>query len=191
MRFFIIMMSALLVASCAPTFQLKQTGQSSMWNSYSVATSEDINELKNDKAVMWTQDGPILERVEFWAPVSDGEKLPLIFNPGNEERAGTFRSDMTPEEVVELVRNGFSLTASTPTFIGNLQPMSFGGAPGYLIDVNLSAKDGSDFMGNLLFATVGGKLMTVFFVARETHYYETRRPYFDGVVNSIKLPGAA
>tara|TARA_R110000772_G_scaffold220969_2_gene331382 strand:- start:25 stop:600 length:576 start_codon:yes stop_codon:yes gene_type:complete len=191
MRLLIILLSTFLIASCAPMFQLKQTGQSSMWNSYSVATSENINELKNDKSVMWTQDGPILERVEFWVPVSDGEKLPLIFSSGNETRAGTFRSDMTPEEVVELVRNGFFLTTLTPTFIGNLQPASFGEAQGYLIDVNLSAKDGSDFQGNLLFATVDGKLMTVLFIAQETHYYETRRPYFDKVVNSIKISGAA
>lgn len=191
MRHFIILLLTLTIASCAPTFQLKQTGQSSMWNSYSVVTSEYINELKTDKSVMWTQDGPILERVEFWAPISDGEKLPFVFIGGNEERAETFRSDMTPEEIVELVRNGFSLTPSTPTFIGNLQPASFGDRQGYLIDLNLSSKDGSDYKGNLLFATINGKLMAVFFAARETHYYKARRPYFDSVVQSIRVSGDA
>ncbi|MFC4273000.1 hypothetical protein GQF03_07400 [Sneathiella chungangensis] len=187
MRLLIILLLTLTIASCAPTFQLKKAGQGTMWDSYSVATSEDINELKAERSVMWTQDGPILERVEFWAPVANDNKLPLIYAPGNDERAGKFRSDMTPEEIVELVRNGFSLTVSTPTFIGNLQPVPFGDLQGYMIDVNLSTKDGADFKGKLLFATMEGKLMVIFFAARETHYYEARLPYFNNIVHSIKL----
>jgi|TARA_R110002072_G_scaffold93707_2_gene207638 hypothetical protein len=188
MRVFIILLFSLVVASCVPTFQLKKTDQATtMWNSYSVTTSENINELKSENSVFWTQDGPILERIEFWEPVSDGETLPLAYMSGNEAQADRFRADMTPEEVVELLRNGFSLMPLTPTFFGNLQPMPFGDKPGYLMDVDLSAKDGSDFKGNILFTTHQDRLMVIYFTARETHYYETRRPYFDAVVQSITL----
>lgn len=188
MKFIQMLAIALLLSACIPSFKLLKTGDAKMWDSYTVSTPEDINELRSDKAVLWTQDGNILESIEFWKPVVSGDKLPVAFFPvSNKDKAGSFRADMTPEEIVEVISDSLSLTQFSLSNISNLRPAQFGTKSGYLTDVRLALTDGSNFRGHVLFTVFDDKLWIIYYMTRRTHYYDARKPVFDSVIRSIQF----
>ncbi len=187
MKKIVLLITLLAVSGCIPSFQLKGKGEARMWDSYSVAVTEDVNELKTGTSILWTQDGPILEAIEFWKPLADGDSLPLNYTPSNADKAPAYRADMTPEEVVEMIRGSFALTALTPTKVDHLRPADFGTKQGYRVDLALSSASGDDFLSEVLFASDGKKLYALYFNGRATHYFEARKPVFDQIVSSIQF----
>lgn len=187
MKKILALMALCTIVGCAPSFTLKEAGKAKIWNSYTVAVVEDVNELKTDNSILWTKDGPILETIEFWKPLSPGDQLPLNFRPGSEEKVPEFREDMTPEEVVEFIRSSFSSTPLIPTNIDGLRPMDFGTKTGYLVDLELSSQKGDDFKSQILFTNSDGKLYALYLNGRATHYFEARKPVFDEIVSSIQF----
>ena len=181
------LMAILMIASCMPSFQLKKMGNTKIWDSYTVAVEEDINELKTEKSILWTQNGPILEMIEFWKPLSSGDTLPINFSPKNGKKAPTYRADMTPEEIAELIRASFSLSPLVLTSMGDLKPQKFGSKPGYRVNLNLSSQKGDDFRSEILFSSIENRLYAIYLSGRSTHYFQARKPVFDRIIASIQF----
>jgi len=186
MKKILVLAVALLMTGCQTTKLLK-VGDSKMWDSYTVATSEDINVMKMGSYVTWTQYGRILVLVQFWRPVEDGRSLPFIYPFGKDEKAPKFKSSMSPDEVVEIYRSGITLTGKVVTKVSELAPVNFGTKQGYRFDLNSSSPKGVDFRSQIVFTLEGGKLYMVDFTANATHYFELRSPFFETAVASIQF----
>jgi len=189
MRKFVALAIMLALAGCAQSFQLQKAGRSSMWKSYSVATSEDINELVSEQAVAWSQYGPILEIVNFWKPVKEGAVLPFTYRAGNAAKAPKYRSGMSPEEIIEIYRTSVGLTGRVITATSRLQPIQIGAQQGYQFDMESSSPDGMDFKSRILFAVVVDELYLIDLTANATHYFTSRLPAFDMMVSTIEFNG--
>jgi hypothetical protein len=187
MRLLIILACAIIVSACN-TYQVPKAGSAKLWSSYQVTVPENINQLKQDHVVLWTQDGPLLDNIEFLKPISDGSKLKLNFQPANNsEKAGEFRADMTPEEIIEFLDDSLSLTSLPSHELTNLRPANFGSKTAYMVDWASSTPEGANYQGNILFTVDDNKLWLVLFKAFKTHYFENRKPVFDSVVKSIQF----
>ncbi len=178
---------ALLLASCQ-TYEVPKAGSTKLWSAYQVSVPENINQLKDTNVVLWTQDGPLLDSIEFFAPIADGKKLPIVYKPANnKEKAGRFRADMTPEEVVEFLGDSLSLSGLPSNKFTGLRPATFGSKAAYIVDLSSSNAEGANYDGHVLFVVEDAKLWIVFFRAFKTHYYSSRKPVFDEVIKSIQF----
>lgn len=181
------LMSVVLVTGCIQSYQLLKSGDTKMWNSYTVATSENINELKTNNFVSWSQYGPLLEQIRFFKPIADGDKIPFTYKNENAAKVPSFRTGMTPEEVVEIYRSSVTLGGSILTAVSDLEPVTVGNAQGYAFEAKLSSPKGKDFKGKVIFSERAGKLYLIELGAHATHYYDSRLGFFDGVITSIKF----
>jgi len=175
-----------IVAGCINTAQLKKAGNVKPWNSYSVALSEDINEYRQSETIIWTRYSVGLERVDFMKPVKDGGKIPFAIAPQKSEPAPKYRKDMTPEEIAEFVRDSIAYANSIPQEWTDLRPASFGTKQGYAFNMEFSNAEGDDYKAEFLFTTEMGHLDMIVFHGRRLHYYDHRKPFFDGIVSSLQ-----
>ncbi|MFT6557383.1 hypothetical protein [Sneathiella sp.] len=176
----------LVTTACVPAFTLKTPGEAKPWKTYSVSLQEETNELVTDKTIAWTKYGLALDVIEFWRPVKEGESVPVLYSPANADKAPTFRADMTPEEILELIHGSLRLTELVPGRFTNLRPQGFGTKQGYLADFQLSNNQGDNFSGLILFTSATGKLEAVTLIARSLHYFETRKKTFDAISASLQ-----
>ena len=187
MKKILVFALVLLITGCLQSAKLLKVGDSKMWDSYTVTTTEDINETKSNYSVAWTQYGPILELVNFWKPVTDGKTLPFIFPGDNQEKAPKFKTGMLPDEVVEIYRSSITLTGNVVTKVTSLEPVNYGSKQGYRFDLNSSNSKGVDFRSRTVFTLDDGKLYLVTLTANATHYFELRTHFFDNAVASIQF----
>jgi hypothetical protein len=177
----------MLVAGCVPSFQLLKSGDTKMWKSYSVAVSEDINELKSEEMVVWTQYGPILEAIRFRKPVDNNGVISFPYSPGQQDNAAKFRSNMSAEEIVELYRSGLTITGLIVTETSDLTPVKFGTKQGYQFDINVSTSDGADYKARVLFTVDNDKLYIIDLTAQALHYFDYRAPFFQQTTASLQF----
>ncbi len=187
MRIFVVMGMALMLAGCIPSYTLLKSGDTQMWNAYTVSTQENINEMKLDGMVSWTQYGPLLEHIRFLKPLQDGEKLPFENLKDKGNKIPVYRVGMTPEEVVELYRSSASNVGSVVTAVSELEPINLGGSAGYKFEINISSVKGKDFKAKVFFTERENKLYVIEFGARATHYYDHRQQFVQNVINSVKF----
>lgn len=187
MKKILVLALVLLTTGCLQSAKLLKVGDSKMWDSYTVATSEDINETKSGNLVSWTQYGPILELVQFWKPVEDGKKLPFTFTSASEGKAPVFKSAMSPDEVVEIYRSSIVLVGHAVTKVTPLEPVNYGSKQGYRFDLHSSDANGVDYRSRSVFTLDSGKLYLITLTANATHYFEKRTPFFDSAVASIQF----
>ena len=180
-------LSVFLITGCINNYQLLKSGDTKLWGSYTVSTPENINQMKLDGLVSWSQYGPLLEQIRFIKPLSEGEKIPLIYPADNESKVPFYRSSMTPEEVVELYRSSVALGGSLVTAVSELDPIKLGSEQGYKFEVNMSSAQGKDYRAKVFFTTKDDKLYLIEFGAHATHYYESRQAFLQNVITSIKF----
>ncbi|WP_025899278.1 hypothetical protein [Sneathiella glossodoripedis] len=187
MKKILILVSLMIIAGCVPSYELLKSGDTKMWNAYTVSTPENINEMKLDGLVSWTKYGPLLEQIRFLKPIGEGDKIPFIYSSENESKVPTYRSGMTPEEVVELYRSSNTLGGTIVTAISELEPVNLGGGQGYTFVASLSSPKGKDYKSKVYFTEHEQKLYMIEFGAHATHYFEHRQDFVQDVVTSIKF----
>ncbi|WP_169569902.1 hypothetical protein [Sneathiella limimaris] len=185
MRKLLVLFSLLLVTACIPSYKLLKTGNRVMWDSYTVATAENINEMQSEKAISWTQYGPILENIQFIKPLKEGDKIPGDYKDDVASKVPAYRTGMTPEEVVELYRSSVSLNGKVVTEISELTPRDIGGLAGYSFEAFVSTPKGKDLRVKIYFVEKDSKLYLIEFGARAVHYYQARLQTAEQVVNSL------
>lgn len=187
MKKLVVLISALVLSACVGNYELLKTGDKKMWGSYTVASSEDINELKTDELISWTQYGPLLEQIRFFKPVADGKLLPYTMTDDQKKKSPKYRSGMTPEEFVEVYRSTNMVAGTVITNISELQIMNAGGVDGYSFEVNASSRQGKDYKALVYFTEQNGKLYMIEYGAHATHYYSARKPFAKDVLASLKF----
>lgn len=175
---YLILLLAILISGCVASFMAVVPGTisvgdlkvtpSTTWN----AAPALMRPNSRRDAQTWTQDGLLLDRIMIIPAVADGETL--FISRDDSAALPTFRSDMLPNELEEL------LESSLVTFFGEgnavvntsgLRPHRFGENLGVLFDIDASLTDSPDYRGVAGAFIANDLLYFMLYVAAEPYYY--------------------
>ena len=174
-----------LVAAGSVTVGNLQVDTVSDWNKAPSATGASLRK----GSVMWTRDGPLLDRLVLIPGVPDGEAL-IWVRKKKYAALPEFRSDMLPNELEELAESTFVKyfgEGNAVVTTENLRPHRFGEHSGILFDVNAAVTDAPDQKGTAGAFVADDRLYMVFFFAATPYYYDKHIESAGDVIKSARL----
>ncbi len=183
---------ALAVAACGPTYSLvpaapTRVAQNGMhvtptvsWNK-APSTGLDVKWEEN-----WTQNGPLLDQVTFIGGVPDGQAIAKQ-RAKDDRKVPTFRSDMSPQDLVSMIEVFHRLRGATVFTAGAVTPVTFIGKPGLQFDYSFVSADEVKRRGRSVVAIVGGKLYMMTLSGTAQHYYNAAIPDFSAMTASATV----
>lgn len=185
-------------AGCAPTYTLVQSGPVAVGD-LQLVTPINLNQappvqapmLRKD-SVLYTNDGPDLDRIIVIPGVADGETL--IVAPARSDVAlPTFRAGMLPNEIEELAESTFVKLFGEGNVVvatEGLRPHTFGDRRGFLFDITATVADGPTQNGTVGAFIADEKLYMVIYLAATPYYFDKHRESAASIINSARLAAA-
>ena len=160
------------------------------WAMIGVTTSGGVGLTPNTKnAEVWTIDGPGLEAVVFFVGVADGHAL--IEPAEGRQKLPPFHSNMTPNEVMDLVRATLTQAAAAIVSEGrNLRPVQVAGLAGFRFDLDYTLKNEVDRNLTAVGVVRDGRLYLVLYQGTKIYYYDKYLPDFERIADSIQFTKA-
>lgn len=140
----------------------------------------------------WTQEGVPLDQLRLWGGIASG--MPLMNRPPNTSRAPdardirvpTFRTGMTPEQVVTLFEQ-FYATHGTVRMT-RVEPDRFAGQPGVRFEFTVARRiDDVVLQGVGWAAARDDALYAATFVAPRLSFFARLRPMAEAVVKTARI----
>lgn len=123
------------------------------------------------KEELWSLDGPLLNRIEFFGGVEDGEPLAREVNR-KREPLPKFSAAMRTLEVVDLIERTKRIIDKTPDFqVDAVEPTLFAGQKGFRIAYHFTAGELAE-RGEARGAIVNRKLYLITYTAPALHYFD-------------------
>ena len=186
-------LAALVLAGCTTVTHIRPGERTVIEGVLAVEPTKDWSyvstfSLYGAHVVVWTMDGPALNKLCFVAGLSDNSSIHAD-RPGSPPEP-RFRANMTPTEVMELFEAAYSRPTGSPVIFGtsNLQPAKFAGHKGFRFDFNFV--DQADEVERKGFATGTihkGRLYLVFYHGARIHYFAKNLPEVERIVASARL----
>lgn len=140
----------------------------------------------------WTRDGLLLDRLEFIPAVADGETL--IVSNDKSAALPTFRKDMLPNEIEELVESTivkYFGEGQAAVSTSNLRPHRFGEHRGVLFDINSVVTDSPMYNGVVGAFIANEHLYIMWFFGAEPYYYKKHLSEAEAVIRSARLSASS
>ena len=190
----VLLVAAVVVSGCVPTYALVQSGPvvfndlqvnaTGGWNQAPPAFSPSMRK----GAAVWTQDGPLLDRLIIIPGVPDGETL--IRSPRESTALPVFRKDMLPNEIEELAESTFVKyfgEGNAAITTRNLRPHRFGKHAGVMFNVDASVSESPDYRGTVGAFIANEKLYMLYYLGAIPHYYDIHAADAEAVIQSATL----
>jgi hypothetical protein len=175
---------ALAVALGGCGYKLIPAKPRSIGKAYTVHPQIEWSGKKDGDVELWTVHGPRLEAVRFVIALEAGEGIlePELFS---DEEFPEFQPDMSPTEIAEFCVDTLSRMGAKRPRTSGLRPEPFGPHPGFAFDLEFSTANGLEMSGLAAGAVVEEKLHLILFTAPRTHYFESRAPDVERIIESI------
>lgn len=135
----------------------------------------------------WTLNGPFLDSVTFIAGVENDKRI-VQQRRKADQKVPNFRSDMTPQEIVDMIESFYMIRGGSVRFeLSSLTPRTFMGQPGFQFDYKHLGGDEVERQGRAVGAVVNGRLYLTLFDAARLHYFAAGVPEFERIVESARL----
>lgn len=180
-----------LLAGCAAV--IKVEGDQVVNNRLSVKVSDAWNKLPNrsEPYETWTQDGPSLDQLRFWAGLRTGE--PLVIQPPasvagqKAPRVPTFTAGMAPDQLVNLFELVYSVDGSSVK-VTRIDPAQFAGEQGVRFEFLVARKrDDLQINGVGWVAVKNNELYAATFTAPQLAFFRRLLPKAESVVGSARI----
>jgi hypothetical protein len=138
-----------------------------------VDTSLDWARIKLPRQELWTIDGLPLNRFVFFSAVKPNEHVFLQRRATRGRPDGPwYRSGMRPDELRDVILDGFRESQWTRVESSGLRPQDFGGREGVRFELSMTDTGGLNYRGTAA-AVVrpDGKLNLMFWLAPTEHYF--------------------
>jgi len=131
----------------------------------------------------WTIDGVLLERLQFFTGIEDGQSL--LKTTG--DTRPRFSLAMTRREVAEFVADSLVGSRFPPRHV---RPARFGDGPGFRFELSYATDDGVRRESLVIGAVIGGRLEVVQYDGTALFHFERYRDEAEAIIASITLlPG--
>jgi hypothetical protein len=189
----LIVAGALALAGCTTITHVRPGERTVVDGALSVQPSKDWSHvstfsLYGAKVVVWTMDGPDLDKLCFVAGLED--KASIHSDRPFKTAEPKFRANMTPSEVMELFEAAYARPTSTPVIFntGNLRPAKFAGLDGFRFDFSfVDQADELERKGIATGAIHKGKLYLVFYHGARIHYFGKNLPEVERIIASANV----
>jgi len=178
----------LLLASACTSIGRVPAGPVPLGGGHQVTTSRDWSDIsalmpqRQSNVRVLTLDGPLLNRLYLAQGLAPGQGL--IKRISKEKPAPTFRSDMSPTEVVEFVTDSVVALGYQRVDTSRLRPGTFGGAQALRFELSAQTDSGLDVAGTAQAAVAGGKLYLILFLAPKEHYFAATEGEIEALLKS-------
>jgi hypothetical protein len=192
-KYLAIICIAIALVACVPQYQLVRASSTtvagktmrvkpvSAWNRIP-ANSRDIGTQE-----IWTQNGPILDTLDFVGGVPDGG---LIIDQHSNEthKIPRFHSNMIPQDLASLLESYYRIKLGATIFeTTSLKPTTFLGADAIQPDFNYLFGDEVKRRGRAVMAIVNGKLYFAVLSGAALHYFDAELPEFEKIVATAQV----
>ena len=142
--------------------------------------------------VTWTRDGVLLDRIEFVPAVADGEAI--IRSNDKSAALPTFRKDMLPNEIEELVESTivkYFGEGQAAVSTSNLRPHKFGEQRGFMFELQAVVTDSPMYNGVVGAFVASEELYLVWYIAAQPYYFDKHLSDAEAIIRSAKLARAS
>lgn len=178
---------ALTVSACA-TITSAPAGPYSVGPGYTVDLGRQWSDISATvirapkKVRMLSIDGALLNRLYLVEGLAPGEFI--VRAVSKEQPTPTYRSGMSPTELVEFVADSTAALGYQRVETKALRPGSLGGKDGVRFDLTAQTAEGLEMAGTALVVEKDGKLYVNLYLAPREHYYEAYLPEVEKVFAS-------
>jgi len=172
------------IGGCAQYSLVKAGGKTNVGNTYSVAPQIDWSMSSSNDLVVWTVDGPFLEKVFFFPAIENGKPL---LKAANDKKMPFFASTMTPIEIMDLVEATLARMKAQSIKKKNLKPAPFGKEEGFRFTFSYVSEDGLDYKGFAAGTVKDQKLYLVMYVGTDLCYFDKYVAEVEKVIDSIEI----
>lgn len=192
----LILVSMLALGACA-TYQqvdavplkiskgpLEVTPPAVLWNKVPSISVPQVN------GEVWTASGVTLDTVMFISNLEDGQRIYKAQRNSNTEFPA-FKSDMLPNELVELITSSISIQTGAATIETlSLAPRAFAGAPGFDLIYQRTGQDEITRRGRAAGAVINEKFHLIVFEAARLYYFDQYAAQAEQLINSATHDGS-
>ena len=137
---------------------------------------------------MWTVDGQALDNILIFKGVPDGETL--FRSAAKQNPMPEFKSDMLPQEVMELVQSSltkFYGEGNILLTLDGLKPAKFLNHGGFRFNMAFSNQRGLNYLGKGVAAIKDGQLYMMLYTGTQIYYFAQYDEEFERIINSASL----
>lgn len=187
-----LILAAVVLAGCAAI--VKVEGEHVVNNRLAVKVGEAWNRLTmagGQPYETWTQEGPSLDQLRFWAAIQPGQALmaATASTPVGQKapRVPTFTSGMAPDQLVNLFEILYSADGSQVKMT-RMEPAPFAGELGVRFEFAVTRKrDDLQFRGVGWVAVRKNELFAATFLAPQLAYYQRLMPKVETVIATARI----
>lgn len=138
------------------------------------------------KEELWSFDGPLLNRIEFFGGIASGEALARETNK-KREPLPKFAASMKAAEIADLVERTLRVTEHAPDFMfETVEPMAFAGKPGFRFRYRYTSGE-LIRRGEARGGIVAGKLYMIAYSAPALYYFDAHLPRAAAIMESARI----
>ncbi|MSP66519.1 MAG: hypothetical protein EXQ96_00155 [Alphaproteobacteria bacterium] len=197
MRRLVLVTTVLLLSACV-NYSLVEAKRLNLAPGFSVQPTLAWNQVRADlvkgSAVVWTTEGQSLDSLLIFPGVAHGKALfeddweASAEADAKKEKPPTFRSDMSPNEIMELFEASMArATRSTLASASALRPAPFAGVPGFRFDFTLTTPDQLERRGIAAGAVREGKLYLIFFQGSRIYHFGKLKDEAERIIESARF----
>jgi hypothetical protein len=173
-----------LLGGCAQYSLVKAGSMTNVGNSLNVDPQIDWSMYSRNDTLLWTVDGPMLERVYFIPGIEHGKPL---LNAANDKKMPVFSSTMTPIEIMDLVEATLARLNALAITKENLKPAPFGKYEGFRFTFSYVSEDGLDYKGFAAGTVKDKKLYLIMYTGTNLFYFDKYVEQVEKIVNSVEI----
>lgn len=146
------------------------------------------NRRESRRGESWTQDGFVLNRLDFAGDIAPGEPI-FKERRKREQPMPKFEADMLPTDWAELFESSFRIFYGVTEFNQrSLEPSTLGGADAVKLEFDYALpNDPLVRRGEARLAVHNGQLYMINFVAPELHYFDASIDEVRAIMDSATL----
>jgi hypothetical protein len=191
MRRILIVVTALVLASCAQWTAVGPGRTPVAGGKISVEPSIAWNKRnlfgQNDGVEIWTQHGPVLDELCFYAAVAPGQ--PIFGGPKKDENP-KFQKGMTAVDVMDLYMASLEKVASARAIQPRgLSPARFAGSDGFRFQIGYALKDDVDRELTAIGTIRDDKLYLIVWEGTRLYHYQRNLAEFEKIAASAQISG--
>ncbi len=179
----IALLLVLVIGGCAGLPRAIDARRTTIDETYSIEPRVAWTAVGSGHDMMWTIDGPLLERIRF---ITAEAGKPIMPGGGGDAKSlPIYQSGMNPIEIREALESALGIAGLDRITTTEFAPAPFGGLPGYRWEYAAVNADGLEVKGLVLAAEHGGKLQIISYSGARIYYFDHHKETVERLLGSI------
>jgi len=177
----------LIVTGCAHYTLIEAGKKVEVGQAFMVDPQITWSMAKESGVIIWTVDGPGLQKLVFFPGIEDGAPLFKATAGQDAEKMPIYEATMTFLEIMDLLEATLAQKGFHQFAKQNLQPSGIGGQEGFRLDFSYASKAGLEYKGFAAGAIKEHKLYLVMYTGTTLHYYEKYAAAAENIIKSLEI----